>query len=221
MKTCLLLTIMACTAANAATVAWTSSAYTTNGSVGQNLDTGIFDSTGTLVIAENLGGAAVSFDGINFTASTRSFNGGNFGQFHQNTSNLSRTGVFGNAGSSDTVSLSGLTSGRTYSIQVLLFDGRGDGNISGRSVEFDGIDQGQYANGVTNVTWGDGLLVTGTFLADATTQDFTVEAFNNAGASQGGQANALIVRDTTLVPEPSSTALLGLGFMGLVLRRRR
>jgi hypothetical protein len=112
-----------------------------------------------------------------------------------------------------------LTSGHTYRIQALVFDGRGDAGIPGRTVQFDGVDQGQYANGVDGVTWGDGLLVTGTFTADAATQDFTNEGFQGAN-STGAQLNALLVH-TTAVPEPSSAALLGLGGLALILRRRK
>ncbi|MEJ6701262.1 MAG: PEP-CTERM sorting domain-containing protein [Akkermansiaceae bacterium] len=67
------------------------------------------------------------------------------------------------------------------------------------------------------------MLVTGTFTADSTSQDFTVEAFYDDGAtkvSKGAQLNALLVH-TTAVPEPSSTALLGPGGLALILRRRK
>lgn len=209
--------LLSMVAANAATITWTASPYTTNGSVGQNLDTDIFATTGTQILAENSGGNALTFDGINFAAGTTSF-GASAAVFHDASGNtlLAREGTYGDSGAS-TVSLSGLISGQAYRIQALVFDGRGTAGIPGRTVSFDGIDQGVYANGVSGVTWGDGLLVTGTFTADATTQDFTIEAFAGA-TSKGGQLNALLVH---AVPEPSSAALLGLGGLALVLRRRK
>ncbi|SHK42665.1 PEP-CTERM protein-sorting domain-containing protein/Myxococcales GC_trans_RRR domain-containing protein/MYXO-CTERM domain-containing protein [Rubritalea squalenifaciens DSM 18772] len=205
--------------ASAATISWSSTAYTTNGSAGQNLDTGLFLTTGTEFLVENVGGAATTFDGIDFTADSGLFGSAIANTFHASSSDLSDSGRYGSSGA-DTISLSGLTIGQTYRIQALVFDGRGSAGITGRTVSFDGIDQGQYANGVSGVTWGDGLLVTGTFTADATDQDFTIEAFDGA-SSVGGQLNALLVHNTTAIPEPTSTAFVGLAGLGLLLRRRR
>ena len=200
-------------AANAATISWSSGLYTVNGNVGQNLDTGIFDTSGTEILAENVNGGALIFDGINFTAGAIDF-GSNYAGYHEASSDLSKTGTYNAALS--TVSLSSLELGKSYRVQALIYDGRGGQN--GRTVEFDGSDQGQFGYGVGGVTWGDGLLVTGTFVADATTQDFTIEAFNVGGATAGGQLNAILVHE---VPEPSSAALLGLGGLALILRRRK
>jgi hypothetical protein len=80
----------------------------------------------------------------------------------------------------------------------------------------DGINQGVYANGIYNVNWGSGLLVTGTFTASATTQAFTVETFQ-AGDSKGGLVNALVLNT---VPEPHAALLGGLGLLALLRRRR-
>ncbi|NWK56284.1 PEP-CTERM sorting domain-containing protein [Verrucomicrobiaceae bacterium N1E253] len=211
-------------AVNGATVAWSSGAFTTSGGIGATLDAGQFATDGTEILAENIGGGALTFDGINFAAGTVVFAGGTAAVFHENipTANtlLAREGTYGVDGAADTVSLSGLTIGNTYRIQALVYDGRGDAGITGRTIEFDGLNQNQYANGVSGSTWGDGLLVTGTFVADATTQDFTVEAFTGA-TSKGGQLNALLVHETAVVPEPTTTALLGLGGLALILRRRK
>jgi hypothetical protein len=56
----------------------------------------------------------------------------------------------------------------------------------------------------------------GSFTADSTSQGF--QAYNTGDTA--GFLNAVSVR-TTLVPEPSSTALLGLGGLALILRRRK
>jgi hypothetical protein len=86
-------------------------------------------------------------------------------------------------------------------------------------VSFDGVDQGVYANGVSFVTWGDSLLVTGTFTADSTSQSFSNEVFNASNVSQGSQFNALTLYQTA-VPEPSAALLGGLGMLALLHRRR-
>lgn len=177
----------------AAPVTWSSKIYPVNGGWGQFLNTGVFDKSGTLVIAENVGGGATTFDGIDFAAGTTVFSG-TYGGFHDGSGALlSRTGTYGGTGP-NTVTLNGLTAGKSYRIQALVYDGRGDSGIPGRTVRFDGVDQGQYAFGVPNVTWSNGLLVTGLFQADAATQSFTVEAFYGS-ASRGGQLNALLVHE--------------------------
>jgi Concanavalin A-like lectin/glucanases superfamily/Fibronectin type III domain len=177
----------------AAPVTWSSKIYPVNGGWGQFLNTGVFDKSGTLVIAENVGGGTTNFDGIEFAAGTTVFSG-NFGGFHDGSGALlSRTGTYGGSGP-NTVTFTGLTPGKSYRIQALVYDGRGDPGIPGRTVKFDGVNQGQYAFGVQNVTWGNGLLVTGIFQADAETQNFTVEAFSGS-SSKGGQLNALLVHE--------------------------
>ena len=221
--TTILLYLAGLAASHAATVSWSSSIFTVSGSFGQTLNTGQFVTTGTQILAENIGGGALPFDGINFTAGTIGMGGGNFSGFHENTPTantlLAREGSYGNNGVASTVNLTGLTSGYTYRVQALVFDGRGDVGIPGRTVSFDGINQGQYAFGISNVTWGNGLLVTGTFTADSTSQAFTIEAFTSGGASRGGQLNALTLYQTA-VPEPSAFLLGSLGLIHLLRRRR-
>ncbi len=182
--------------ASGATISWSSSVAATEGGYGENLSAGLFSTNGALVYAENVGGEAYTFDSIAFEAGTTVF-AGTTNVYHDDPASfeteLSATGTTGTNGA-DTVTLTGLTIGTNYVIQALVYDGRGDGDSPGRTVEFDGIDQGQYANGEKFVTWGDGLLVTGTFTADATTQDFTVEAFLGTD-SKGGQLNAFTLFD--------------------------
>ncbi len=208
------LTLLGLASAQAATISWTSTPYTVNGSVGQYLDTGLFVTTGTEILAENTGGAALAFDGIDFAAGTISLGSPHAG-FHASTARLAADGSYGGGGAS-TVSLN-VEDGKDYRIQLLVADGRGTHTISGRTIEVDGVNQGTYANGVTSVTWGPALLVTGTFTANAATQDFTLEAFFGTD-SQSGQLNAILVHQ---VPEPSTAPLLGgLGLLAFLLRRR-
>jgi len=201
--------------AHAATISWSGSTAATSGGQGQVLNSGLFSTTGTLIEAQNLGGNATTFDGISFAAGTQSF-GGSFSGFYPD--NLGGTGTYGAV--AGTINLTGLVVGHTYSIQALIMDGRGDTGIVGRTVSFDGVDLGIYANGVSGVTWGTGLLATGNFTADSTTQSFTVENFNPGGASAGGQLNAFTLHQTA-VPEASSLLLGVLGSFGLLRRNRR
>ena len=209
--------------AGASTIIWSSGAAAVEGNWGYDLSAGLFDTSGTLVSAENVGGAAHTFDGINFAAGTTVFTA-TYAGFHNDNSStenaLSTTGTWGAGGAAGTVSLTGLTVSQEYRIQALVYDGRGDATIAGRTVEFDGIDQGQYANGITGKTWGDGLLVTGIFAADAATQDFTVEAFYDDGTSnvsKGGQLNAVTLY---AIPEPATLGMVAV-FGGAVLFIRR
>lgn len=218
---CLLASAGLITVSHAATIAWTSKPFTGNGTQGANIDTGIIATTGTLVYAENTGGSAQTFDGINFNAGTINF-GGTANVFFATQSQLVRDGTFGSAGVANTVtlgtgSLPTLTIGQEYQVQLLVFDGRNTTGQAGRYIRVDGTNMGVYANGVTGVTWGPGLLVTGTFVADATTQSFTMEAFNANNTSAGGQLNALVLH---AIPEPSVALLGGLGVLGLLRRRR-
>ena len=215
-QSAILLSLIGLVSARAATISWSSAAYTVSGSYGQILNTGLFVTTGTQILAENVGGTATSFDGISFTTGTINF-GDTYGGFHEQNP-ISQTGTYGTVGTASTVNLTGLTTGYTYRIQALVYDGRGTATITGRTVEFDGINQGQYANGVQNVTWGNGLLVTGTFVADSSSQNFTIEAFYGTD-SKGGQLNTLLVHQTA-VPESSAALLGGIGMLALIRRRR-
>ena len=206
----------------AATILWSSTPYTVNGAgspAGEFLDTGLFDTSGSQIIAENIGGSATTFDGINFVAHSGTLiTGGNSNAIHHSASSpLSNTAHSFFGSTAATVSLSGLTPLGEYRVQVLVMDARNNPAVIGRTVEFDGINQGVYGNhDVTGNSYGNGLLVTGTFTADAATQNFTSEVFSGA-TSKGWLLNAVVVQS---VPEPSTALLGGLGALALLRRRR-
>lgn len=200
---------------SAATIGWSAASALTEGDAKNTLSAGLFDASGTLVLADNVGGSATIHDGINFADGSIAFTG-EASVFHAKTE-LSKTGTYSASNTVGTVNLSDLTIGQAYRIQALVYDGRADVGIPGRTVAFDGINQGQYANGVYNVTWGDGLLVTGIFTANAATQDFTIEAFLGAD-SKGGQLNALTLH---AIPEPATLGLVAIFGGGVMFIRRR
>lgn len=210
--------------AHAATISWSSSAFLTDNTSPWAFVERQFATTGTQILAENSGGGAVSSGGINFTAPTVGVFDAPFGGFHSGLPvTLASTGTYKDANAVGTVNLTGLTSGYTYRIQALVIDGRptdGIQTITGRTAWFDGTNQGVFANGVSGVTWGDGLLATGTFVADGTTQSFTIQTRNPADtADTGGQLNALTLYQTA-IPEPSTALLGALGMLALLRRRR-
>ena len=189
------------------------------GAVKSVMGTGQIDTSGTQLLADNTGGGATTYDGISYTAGAITFDAV-YNAYHAAANAVSSTGVYGTGGGANAFTLGAggvgpdLVIGNSYRVQLLIVDGRGP--QAGRTFEADGINQGVFANGVTNVTWGDSLLVTGTFVADATSQSFSVEAKEVSGGSAGGQLNAVLLHE---VPEPGSLALLGLG--GLLIARRR
>lgn len=152
-----------------------------------------------------------------------------------NIQNLLRGGIFDAA----TITLSGLTIGDTYVMQIFTNDARTSGGrnnlwqtgFSDGTQNFaDSFTAGTH--GISNLnnrdsvtfageTSGDSII--GTFVADATTQSFdhqgTRNAFDTNSGGQG-QINAFQLRVIS-VPEPSSAALLGLGGLALLQRRRK
>ena len=110
--------------------------------------------------------------------------------------------------------LLGLDSDQEYAVQLWTHDGRSDG--SGRSTTVSDAESGGNSvsldHNSTDATGGLGQFVVGTFTADGATQDIFIYAANSA------QFNAVQLR---AVPEPGSLALMGLGGLCLLKRRRR
>jgi hypothetical protein len=199
----------------AATIAWSSTLYTTTGFQLAVLDTGIIATTGTQIFAENSGGSALTFDGISFAAGGITFGSNNATAFYSSaaTAAFAPSATYGGGAGGVTVPLTGLTLGDIYRVQVLLFDGRT--GAEGSYVRMDDQNMGVYGNGSPG-NWGPGLLVTGTFTADANTQNFNLKG-NYAGGGVNNMMNGILLHK---VPEPSAALLGGLGLLALLRRRR-
>ena len=121
-------------------------------------------------------------------------------------------------GGATTQTLTGLTIGQQYELQIFMGDNRGCCN--GRSLTVGDAD-GDTSNDVTfaygSGNGANGASIIGTFTADATTQNF----FVTISTASSAELSAFQLRDITPVPEPSSTALIGLGGLALILRRRK
>lgn len=212
---------------SAATIAWTDSVYTNTGATKNVLGVDQFDQSGELEYAINMGGAAFTFSNtvdpdIAFTASNANFDAsaltGSAAVFYSgNVGNnqLANTARYAGGGEK-TITMNNLTIGQTYRIQILLMDGRAAAN--GAYATFDSHTTGAFGNGVSGVTWGDSLLVTGTFTADSTSQSFQHRSFYSPSNPSGGQMNAVLLY---AIPEPSSMALLGLAGVAMLIRRKR
>ena len=157
--------------------------------------------------------------------------------------NLIASGLFG----AGTITYSGLTVGNTYEIQVFTNDARISGGRANNNVDWqtgfsDGVNSlavsatngsngasslnnrvSDGLGGWTGETSGDSII--GTFIATATTQSFETAGTSDGGANwtNGGrsQINGIQLRETAVIPEPSSIALLGLGGLALIMRRRK
>ena len=112
-----------------------------------------------------------------------------------------------------TFNVNNLTVGGTYTIQYWVNDPRT--NSAGRTINVGGTVLDPNTSGDTSGGLGQWLL--GQFVADATTQSFTVQPATGSFV----YANALQVR-VLAVPEPSAIAILAAAAgMGATLRLRR
>jgi hypothetical protein len=234
-------------------VAQTASAATITWGTVQNI-TGVSDvlKDGTGVVAVNCGGATTTVNGVSFTGAAKASNsptgvtgtfssGGNYNSTNSGLysalpteyQNLVKGSWYqwsttaANPYASFTVS--GLTSGTQYAIQIWLNDSRTDSNnYYTRTSTLSGISAADTTDTVmlkaslyssTSTTTNLGQYVIGTFTADATGSE-TIYV-TGAGVSPSAQINAFQVR---AVPEPSTILLLASGIVGLLAyawRKRR
>ena len=108
--------------------------------------------------------------------------------------------------------LSGLTDGTEYSVQLFTSDTRdGIGNL--RDIQFDD----DLGNSTAAVLQSDKQFFIGTFTAVGTSQ-----AFNAVSTNQGTSGSVILNAATvSVIPEPSTALLGGLAALLALLRRRR
>jgi hypothetical protein len=114
-----------------------------------------------------------------------------------------------------TITMSGLTSGDEYQIQIFNVNG-------GRPTTYtSGTNSVIVGGAVTGA--GPGQYVIGTFTANSATDSFTFQ--NTPGSTidvAAGEVNGLSLRDLSDVPEPSTYAMMlaALALLGVVIRRK-
>jgi len=171
---------------------------------------------GSLVEAYDIGSAVDrTINGVLFSAAGPSgWGDANFASY----GNAGMSGAYGEAlndgtytnnnGSRQTHTFTGLTSGQQYEFQVWFNDNRNGSTVNANTLT--GADGGVEL-------LGNGQYAIGTFTADSTgSQDLT---WTETGSISGGATLNLV--QLRAVPEPSSAALLGLGGLALLLRRRK
>ena len=170
------------------------------------------------------GGQVINFDGSGANATVVGGNATTTGAFTStstSTGNTNFNSVLNGfnydsaAGTNNTkqITLSGLTAGQQYSLQLFGLDDRG-GNESSRQISFSDFS----GNNSGAITSGANDYVLGTFTALSSFETITESVPN------GGNINALVLRDISAAPEPSqiaSLALAALGMLGVVLKARK
>ncbi len=121
----------------------------------------------------------------------------------------------------NTVTLSNLTSGQAYQVQLFFGDTRTTTTVPLRKPVIDYGLTNEFNGAPTYGTAsGNGFVINGTFTADAATQTFTinnVDTSTTPGTLQGFQLNAYQLR---AVPEPATIGVLGAA-AGLMLALSR
>ena len=125
-----------------------------------------------------------------------------------------------------TVELSGLDAGQQYDVDFLVWDEHQAGTVIQSITHTTGTVGGTMGG---PLTFGFGQVCGDELTSDTDSRISGTSLVADIGgkltfsvAASGSNTNALLNGVTiTLVPEPSSTALLGLGGLALILRRRR
>ena len=212
-------------------VAYNNTTDTTSGAADVTVNGVAFIATNTGNTLTGAGGESITINGG--SDNEDAFGDGDFSN-NGNIFHLIRGATF----SVTSITLGGLQIGNTYQIQSFNHDGRGsrhnqfitgyDGSTAapvGQSQlsNFDNTDDGT-GNPIGGARVGDSII--GTFVADSASQVINIFGSNNGGvswaaANSQSQINAVQLRTIAVVPEPSSIALLGLGGLALIMRRRK
>ncbi len=163
------------------------------------------------------GGQIINFDGTGANATVVGGNGTFNSAFTGDTTNANFNTVlnganYDSAAGTKQITLSGLTAGKQYSVQLFGLDDRSQQN--NRAFSFSDFS----GNNSATITTGLNQYVIGTFTAASSFQTITENLPNN------GNINALVVRDLSAAPEPSQFACLAftvLGMAGLLLKARK
>jgi hypothetical protein len=174
-----------------------------------------FTGTGTGGVSDLGGGNVTVANPDNGTNANFSNQGGSLGSLLD-----SAFWAFNGAGQgTTTISLNNLTAGSTYEVQVFSSDTRGSRNsdveiYTGTADEY----VSTVGNGSAGSGGGDGVVLTGSFVPTGSSVSFT---YNYDGLSGNANYNAIQLRLIQSVPEPGTAVILGLGGLGLLIRRRR
>lgn len=210
-KLLLIASLAAPTIGTSATINWTNF-LAPDSDLSGVIDPGVFSTEGSLVVAENIGGAATSFDGIPFAEGTTELSAGTFvGYYNGNAGNeLFNSGSFGAATTLDL----DVVVGQAYLVELVFADARA-GFSEGKTITVDTEDPAIY--GISADPFPVRVF-SGTFIADSPLQAISFTVTQSNGSPGGSEFNGYQLR---AIPEPSSVALLGLFGLTLLGRRRR
>lgn len=225
----------ACQNAWANTVTWgTPTAITTadatltqEGTVVSAVTWGPTATTVTVTSGQSIDFVVGSIDGsspvANITANAAGFTGGFAGDTGNAAFNAVLGGFGGDGATPLVMSIHNLTAGHRYTAQLFALDDR-NAVVGARQLCFsDTADR----SGNNSAAFGNGenKYVMGTFTATGTTQAVYEHflTYQDLGFAAGyfGSINALVVRDITPIPEPSTMALMATGLLAYARRNRR
>lgn len=198
---------------------------------------------GTLVAAFNMNGSAVTVNGVNFaswmfTSNTTSTSMGNFtftetshiliasglgagsppfSNLSSNYQTLLSTALTTDENNTLTLTITGLTLGHQYEFEFFLNGSNSAGTDNLRTTA-SAPNPVSLDDNTTNAVGGTGQFVIGTFNGGDTTE---VISFTGTDSTQAPTVNAFQLRDISVVPEPSTLALLGVGAGIAVFRRKK